>query len=133
MVKNGELHRAFVKILLKYPVKNIKFFDGKISLTFFGHRISDKVIVKKEDHVAEWSRRRKEIFVDKNMANKSMKALCVHETIEKFLVDKFGLELDSEAHIVATQKEREYLNMIGGNWRSHELAVYWEWHRQGEH
>lgn len=79
----------------------------------------------------------KEVFIDKTFSEadreKSFKALCVHEVIEKFLVEKFGLKLDEEAHVVATQKEKEYLKSIGGNWRAHELEVFWDWHKQGEH
>ena len=135
--KTDALHRAFVKILLKAPISQIKFSVNRVSLTFFGHRISDNVIVQQEDHVAEWSRRRKEIFIDKKISTddrrKSFKALCVHEVIEKFLAENFGLKTDTEAHVVAVQKEKEYLKSIGGNWRSHELIVYWDWHRQGEH
>ncbi|MBL7147592.1 MAG: hypothetical protein ISS82_02095 [Nanoarchaeota archaeon] len=43
--KNREhaLHKEFVKILLKSPVKDVKFSKGHISLTFFNHRISDKI------------------------------------------------------------------------------------------
>lgn len=135
--RENTLRHAFIKLLFKFPVKNVRFFGNRILLNFFGHRISDKVLVKREDHVAEWSRRRKEIFIDKKIGTadrkKSFKALCVHEVIEKFLVEKFGLRLDTEAHIVATKKEKEYLKSIGGNWRSHELIVYWDWHNYGEH
>ncbi len=131
------LHHAFVKILLKAPVTQVNFSRRKISLTFFGHRISDKIMVKHEDHVADWSRRRKEIFIDKKIGEKDMeksfRALCIHEVIEKFLVEKFGLRLDSEAHVVATRKEKEYLKKLRGNWKSHELIVYWDWHKLGEH
>ncbi len=28
---------------------------------------------------------------------------------------------------------KEYLKSIKGNWRSHELLVYWDWHMLGEH
>lgn len=134
--REKSLRRAFVKILLDSPVREIKFSGKNISLTFFGHRISDKIIGKKEDHVAEWSRRRKEVFIDKKFNidsfEKSFRALCVHEVIEKFLVERFGLKLDEEAHVVASQKEKKYLKRLGGNWKSHELMVYWDWHKQGE-
>ena len=88
-VCNKNLHQTLVKILLKSPVTNIKFSKYKISLNFFGHRISDKLTIKREDHVAEWSRKRKEIFIDKNFGErekeKSFRALCIHELIERFL------------------------------------------------
>ncbi len=135
--RDDNLRRAFVKILLKAPVRDVKFSGKNISLSFFGHRIVDKAVTQREDHVADWSRKRKEIFIDKKITTdnrrKSFKALCVHEVIEMFLVEKFGLKLDEEAHVVANRKEKEYLKSIGGNWRSHELIVYWDWHRLGEH
>ena len=135
--RENALRRTFVRLLMKFPLRDVKISNNKVSLQFFGNRISDKVVIKREDHVADWSRRRKEIFIDKKITEedreKSFKALCVHEVIEKFLVEKFGLNLDTEAHVVATQKEKEYLRSIHGNWRSHELIVYWDWHRLGEH
>ncbi|MEK6855165.1 MAG: hypothetical protein AABX73_03000 [Nanoarchaeota archaeon] len=136
-VRNKNLHQAFVKILLKYPVTNIKFSKERVSLSFFNHRISDKITVKREDHVAEWSRKRREIFIDKGFGErekeKSFRALCIHELIERFLSEKFGLNVDEEAHIVAAQKEKEYLESVKGNWKSHELKVFWDWHKLGEH
>ena len=135
--REDDLRRTFVKLLMKFPLRDVRISNDKVSLRFFGNRISDKVVIKREDHVADWSRRRKEIFIDKKITEedrkKSFKALCVHEVIEKFLVEKFGLKLDTEAHVVATQKEKEYLRSIDGNWRSHELIVYWDWHKLGEH
>ena len=135
--RNKNLHQSLVKILLKSPVTNIKFSKNKLSLNFFNHRISDKITVKREDHVAEWSRKRREIFIDRNFGRrekeKSFRTLCIHELIESFLVKKFGLKLDEEAHVVATQKEKEYLESVKGNWRSHELEVFWDWHKLGEH
>ncbi|MFA4952791.1 MAG: hypothetical protein WC584_01060 [Candidatus Pacearchaeota archaeon] len=134
---NKKLHKAFVKLLLKYPVANIKFSKGRLSLNFFNHRISDKIILKKEEHVAEWSRKRREIFIDKNFGEgekeKSFRALCIHELIERFLSEEFGLNVDEEAHVVATKKEKEYLESVKSNWRSHELKVFWDWHKLGEH
>ena len=136
-IRENALHHEFVEILSKFPVRDVKFFGNKVSLTFLGHKISDHAVTKREEHVAEWSRKRKEIFIDKKVniqdRRKSFKALCVHELIEKFLVEKFGLKVDTEAHVIATKKEKEYLKSIGGNWRSHELIVYWDWHRLGEH
>lgn len=137
LAKENSLRNAFIKILKDAPLRDIKISGNKVSLTFFGHKISDKVVIKKEPHVAEWSRRRKEIFIDKEITakdrRKSFRALCVHEVIEKFLTEKFGLRTDTESHLVATQKEKEYLRSIDGNWRSHELIIYWDWHRLGEH
>lgn len=135
--RKKNLHNAFISVLLNYPITDIKFSKGRISLNFFNHKISDKIITQKEDHVAEWSRKRREIFIDKNFGEKekekSFRALCIHEVVERFLTEKYGLRIDTEAHVVATQKEKEYLNSVKGNWKSHELKVFWDWHKMGEH
>jgi len=128
--------RKLLRRLLDAPVSNVRFTPNRVSLDYLGYRISDAVLVKREKHVAEWSRRRKQIFIDREILGsdrkKSFRALCVHEVIEKFLCEKFGLNVDKEADAVATRKEKEYLEKIGGNWRSHELIVYWDWHLLGE-
>ena len=137
--KKKNLHKAFVKILLKSPITNLKFSKNgaKISFNFFNHKVSDRIRIRRVDHVAEWSRRRKEIFIDKKFGEKevekSFRALCLHEALERFLVKEFGLNTDNEAHIVASHKEKEYLKSIHGNWKSHELKVFWDWHKMGEH
>ena len=61
--RKNTLHKEFIKILLKAPIKEVKFSKNRISLTFFGHRIYDKIKIKLEEHVAEWSRRRKEALL----------------------------------------------------------------------
>jgi hypothetical protein len=134
-IKSAE-KRKLLRKLLDAPVSNVRFSKNRVYLDYLGYRISDAVVVKREKHVAEWSRRRKQVFVDREILGrdrkKSFRALCVHEAVEKFLCEKFRLNVDKEAHVVATRKEQEYLEKIGGNWRSHELIVYWDWHSLGE-
>ncbi len=134
--KKEELRRHLIKTLMKEPVRKVKFSGNRITLEFYGHKISDKITIKREKHVAEWSRKRREIFIDKKFGRreieKSFRALCVHEAIEKFLVEHLKLELDEEAHVIATQKEKEYIESIRGNWRSHTLKIFWAWHKMGE-
>ena len=128
--------RKLLRKLLDAPVSNVHFSKNRVSLDFMECFVSDSIVVKREKHVAEWSRRRKNVFIDREILGKdrekSFRALCVHEAVEKFLCEKFGLDTDDEAHVVATRKEKEYLKKIGGNWRSHELMVYWDWHLHGE-
>jgi len=122
---------------MKAPVTGVKFSRGRISFGFFGHKIRDKILLKKEEHVADWSRKRREVFVDKGFGKKEMEnsfsALALHEAVEKFCAEKFHLNVDEEAHSIARKKEKEFVKKSGGNWRSHELIVYWDWHKQGEH
>jgi len=137
--REAALHAAFVKILMRSPVKGIRFFGGdkKISLTFFGERFSYRILVKREIHVGGWNKGKEgEIRIDKDLFSKqkkSFRALCVHEAIEKFVAEKYGLKVDDEAHVVATKKEEQYLKSIGGNWRSHQILVYHLWDRLNGH
>lgn len=134
--RTRKAHLELMKKFLGEPVTNVRFFGNKISLTYLGCRISDKCVVRKNPHVGEWSRRRKEVIVDKNFDNekrkKEFRSLCVHEAVERFLVKTYGLNTDNEAHVVATRKEKEFLKSEKGNWRSHQMHVFWDWHKQGE-
>jgi hypothetical protein len=129
-------HKVLMKVFMASPVTNIKFSGNRISFNYFGYRISDRITVKKQPHVGEWSRRVSKVVIDRNFKTKErakeFKSLCLHEAVERFLVEKFGLNTDNEAHPVAKKKEREYLESIGGNWKSHELKVFWDWHKLGE-
>jgi hypothetical protein len=129
-------HKVLMKVFMASPVTNIKFSGNRISFNYFGYRISDRITVKKQPHVGEWSRRVSKVVIDRNFKTKErakeFKSLCLHEAVEKFLVEKFGLNTDNEAHPVAKKKEREYLESVGGNWKSHELKVFWDWHKLGE-
>jgi len=139
--REDALHAAFVKILLRSPLKDVKFSKGnkRISMTFFGEKISYRIIVKRVKGIGNWSRKREEIYIDKQITTRnrlphtaSFKALCVHETVEKFLVEKYGLDVDNEAHVVAVKKEKQYLKKMGGDWKSHQMLVYRKWTKLGK-
>jgi|GEM_PF-2505394 len=133
------LREAFVKVLLKSPLGKVRFSDDErhISVIFFDEKFSYRIVIKREVNVGSWSKSKDEIFIDKEILEteniKSFKALCVHEAVEKFLVETYGLDLDKEAHVVATKKEEEYLKRIGGSWRSHQLVVYHLWDKLDRH
>ncbi len=129
-------HRELMKEFMKSPVTNIKFTKDRVSFDFYGHRISDRITVKKQPHVGEWSRRIRKIVIDRYFNKKDklkeFRSLCIHEAVERFLVETYGLNTDNEAHPVAKEKEKEFLKSENGNWRSHQMKVFWDWHKQGE-
>ena len=133
------IKEKLIQMLKRQKVSNVKLDlkKKKISLCFIGQRICDNVLVEWEPHVGEWSRKRKEVIIDsdilKNHKKKSFKSLCVHEAVEKFVAQKFHLKTDDEAHPIAYAVEKKYLKSIGGNWKSHEKIVYWDWHKHGEY
>ena len=129
-------HRELMKVFMKSPVTNIKFTKDRVSFDFYGHRISDRITVKKQPHVGEWSRRIRKIVIDRYFNKKDelkeFRSLCIHEAVERFLVETYGLNTDNEAHLVAKEKEKEFLKNKNGNWRSHQMKVFWDWHKLGE-
>jgi hypothetical protein len=137
--REKNLRAAFVNTLTNSQLGKVEFSENydKISVRFFGEKFSYRIVVKREVNVGSWNRREGEIYIDKDMFEPkdmdSFKALCVHEAIEKFLVERFGLKVDEESHLVATAKEQQYLERIGGNWRSHQLKVYHLWDKLDRH
>ncbi|MEW6295979.1 MAG: hypothetical protein AB1467_06895 [Candidatus Diapherotrites archaeon] len=73
------------------------------------------------------------MFIDRDLCRqRSIKAISLHEAIEKYLHERYCLRVQEEAHKIAEKKERTFLKEKGGNWRSHQLIVYWLWHKKGE-
>ena len=137
-VRNAALHAAFVRMLLRTPVKGVKFSKGNrsVSLSFADERVACAIRVQREVYVGHWGRK-SGIRIDRSMLSKgrgrSFKALCVHEAVEKFLVESYGLREDEEAHVVATAKERQYLEAAGGDWNAHQALVYRLWTKLDGH
>ena len=136
--REAALRAAFVKLLLKEPVKKVKFYKGNrsISLEFCDVRVRYPIRVQREVYVGHWGRRTG-IRIDRAMLgrgmSKSFRALAVHEAIERMLVERYGLPVDREAHDVATAKERQYMRRVGGSWKRHQDAVYRVWKKRGGH
>ncbi|MFH1544771.1 MAG: hypothetical protein ABIE23_01590 [archaeon] len=125
--------KDLMKRLLREPVKNMEFNKNSVSFEFDGRKIKDRIVFKREPHVGEWSRKKNTVFIDKELERKrSIHAISLHEAIEKYLNERYGLKTQEEAHAIAEKKERTFLKSVGGNWRSHELMVYWLWHKKGE-
>ena len=132
------LRAAFVRTLMRTPVKGVKFSKGNrsVSLSFAGERAAYAIRVQREVYVGHWGRK-SGIHIDRAMLSKgrtkSFKALAVHEAVEKFLVERYGLREDEEAHVVATAKERQYLERTGGDWNAHQASVYRLWAKLDGH
>lgn len=132
-MKKKESTKELVARLLGEPVKNIEFDNNFISFEFDGRKIKDRIVLKREPHVGEWAKNKDKVFIDEGLRRKtSIEAISLHEAIEKHLHERYGLRTQKEAHQIAEKKERAFLKSKGGNWRSHQLTVYWLWHKKGE-
>ena len=126
--------RYLIKSLIREKVKNVRIKNGWISLEYDGEKIKFKIVTKRHEYfVGSWAKTRDKIYIDNDLeGKKDREAVAVHEAIEKFVAQKYGLDEDTDAHKVATEKEREYLEKIGGNWRSHQMKVTKVWMREGK-
>jgi len=133
-MRRGRFTRYLIKSLMREKVKNVRVKNGWVSLEYDGEKIKYKIITKKHEwFVGSWARTKNKIYVDDDLKGKKDRdAVAVHEAVEKFVAQKYGLEEDREAHIVATEKEREFLEKIGGDWRKHQMKVAKVWIREGK-
>lgn len=125
--------KYLIKSLMREKVKNVRIKKDWISLEYDGEKIKNKIVIKKHEwFVGSWAKTTGKVYIDNDLKGKKDRdAVAVHEAIEKFVAKKYGLDEDTDAHRVATEKEREYLKKIGGNWRSHQMKVHKVWEREG--
>lgn len=126
--------RYLIKSLLREKVKNVKITDKWISLEYDGEKIKNEIVIRKHEcYVGTWAKRNDRIFIDNDLKTKKDRdAVAFHETIEKFVTQKYGLDEDTDAHRIANEKEKEYFEKSGGNWRSHQMKVTKVWMHEGK-
>jgi len=119
-------------MLKKEKVKRVKIKNGWISFDYDGEKIRNKIVIRKhEGYVGSWARTTDKVYVDDNLKGKDRDAIALHEAVEKFVTQKYGFPEDAESHDIATIKEREYLEKIGGDWKKHERKVHRVWRLEG--
>jgi hypothetical protein len=95
------------KELSRKSVSNVWYTGDRISLTFDGERISNKIsVVQHEVWTGSWSRKRPVVYIDNDVPEKLRKSLAIHESVEKYLKEKYGLDPNNEAHFAAEDIER---------------------------
>ncbi len=115
------------------PVKNIKFKEGWIHLEYDGTKIKNYIVVEKHQKcIGRWDTQLHAVYVDDDLDEMSRKAIAVHESIEKYVSQKYDLDPYKEAHDIATIKEREFLEENDGDWRSHQIKVGLIWKKESE-
>jgi len=129
----GRFTKYLIKSLLREKVKNVKIKKDWISLEYDEEKIKNKIVTKKHEvHVGSWAKTRGKVYVDDDLKGKNRDSVALHEAIEKFVAEKYGLDEDTDAHKIAEEKEEEYFKKIGGNWRSHQMKVTKVWMREGK-
>ncbi len=108
MTKKEEKKELIAK-LSKIPVTNIKFDWKSISLKYGKVKIIYKVKIHPHEWgIADWSRKKKLVWVDDDVRAKDIIILLIHESIEKYVAQKYKLNVEQEAHKIAQAVERKY-------------------------
>jgi hypothetical protein len=131
--RRGKFVKYLVRILRREKIKNVKFGKDWVSFEYDGEKIKDKIVIKKhEGHVGTWAATKDKVYVDDDLKGKrDVKAVALHEAIEKYIAQKYGLRDDVEAHDLADFKEREFLERVDGTWMKHQRKVDKVWRKEG--
>jgi len=128
--------RKEVKRLSAMNALDVKY-DGKyITFRYDRHNIKNKVVMRKHlGWVGHWSRGTNTIYYDNDLVKqpKELLSVLVHESVEKYVHDKYGLSDDAEGHYVATMVEQKFAREIGVNWNDYNWRVEFIYRKEMKH
>ncbi len=122
-----------IRELSKQHATNVAFRHGFISLTFDSRRLRNRAVKKRVHVIADWSRGKKEVYYDKHVKERDILPLLVHETIEKYVTEKYSMDMDKESHKIAQAVERRFIRSRR-KWENYEKRInrLWEKVNNGE-
>ena len=107
MPSKQQVREALAQELAEEPVRNVSYTPESISLTFNGELISNEIQIKPhESWVGSWSRKKQVIYIDDDLPEEWRETIAVHETIEKYLRERYGLNENAEGHETAEEIEK---------------------------
>ncbi len=139
-----EDRKVLIKILSKKRASNVAYRNGYVSLKFDGKRLRDKVIIKHDPGLGDWSRKRNEVYYDEGLGKHDILPVVVHEVIEKYVTHRYGLKVNKESHRVALAIEKKFIadscsrkfrkkcTHTGRCWRLHEARIQQVWEKEHE-
>lgn len=123
-----EEKRNIVRRLLKERVFNVQVRGRHIKLLFDKKVLQNKVLIKhKYKYVAGWSKKNNEIFIDDDnleyLKSSQIVSLFVHETVEKYVSQRYDLAEDEEAHLIAELVEYEWAKNNNVDWEIYDAVT----------
>jgi hypothetical protein len=118
--------RKLVKQLISMNALNVKFNGKTITFRYDRHIIKNKVVVRKHlGWVGHWSRNTNTVYYDSDLvkSTKEIISVLVHESIEKYVYDTYGLSDSAEGHYIATMIEQKFAQESGINWDDHNWRI----------
>jgi len=133
MREQSRITKQLIRALKEEPIRKVKFKADWVSFEYDGVKIRNKVVVRKhEPLVGSWAKNENIVYVDDDIKNrKELGALAIHESIEKYVTQRYGLKWDKESHRIALVKEKEFLQRKHGNWRKYLDHINWVWRKEG--
>jgi hypothetical protein len=128
--------RALVKRLIKMNALGVNFNGSSISMRFDRSDIKNLVKVKKHlGWVGHWEKHSNTILYDDDLLKHPKELICVlvHESIEKYVYEKYGLSPDAEGHYVASMIEQKFARTSGVNWNDYNWRVEFIYRKEMKH
>jgi len=95
-----------VKKLLKKKITNIQYTKDRITLKFDGKILSNEIVIKEhEPWTGSWDRYQPIVYIDNDIPEKFRETESIHETLEKYGAEEYGLDPDVEGHEFAETAE----------------------------
>lgn len=117
--------RDLIDQLSHKHVASVKFDGHTISLRYDGKKLVCKVVKKKVRDIGLWSKRKKTVYYDRHLQMNATLPILVHEVVEKYTAQTYGLDTDTEAHKIATAVEKEFV--VNPKWISQQRRVATAW------
>jgi len=125
--------KELIRRLEEESFKNVKFRRGWVSLEYDGKKLKNQIVIEKhQKFVGRWDQDINAVYLDDDLEGIDMEAVAVHETIEKYISQKYEFDPYREAHAIATLKEKEFIKENKGNWQSHQLKVAHIWRKESK-
>jgi len=118
--------RVLVKRLIAMNALDVKYTGKYLTFRYDHHNIRNRVVMRKHlGWVGHWSRGTNTVYYDDDLVNqpKELLSVLVHESVEKYVHDKYGLSDNAEGHYVATMVEQKFARQIGVNWDDYNWRV----------
>jgi len=139
-IARDHVRDAIAKKMMSEPITNVKYrpasgpYTGEISLNFDGQRITNKIeVVAHEPWVGAWDKDKQVVYIQKDMPEKFRKHLALHESVEKYLHDDYGLSDMAEGHEAAEEIERKwFIQNVGteDEWKHDYTPIVEKIHRE---
>ena len=105
------------RMMAKKPVRNMAYhaheeglYDGSISFVYDGDVIRNEVkILEHEPSVASFDKHDNVVYVHRKLAEQDRKYAAIHESVEKHLKEKYGLNEYAEGHRAADEVEKRLM------------------------